>query len=123
MALSSWKYVLGLKRDGTVEFAWTNPYREPNGEEKIGEWTDIVDIIATQTHAVGLKSDGTVVAVGENDAGQCNVEDWTNIVAIYATREVTVGLTAEGTLRIAGNFDPNSNTVLELGNIGVPVLK
>lgn len=123
VALSSWKYVLGLKSDGTVKFAWTNPYRDPSGEEKIGEWTDIVDIVATQTHAVGLKSDGTVVAVGENNAGQCNVEDWTNIVAVYAAQEITVGLTAEGTLRIAGNYDPNSNTVLELGNIGVPVLK
>lgn len=119
VALSSWKYVLGLKGDGRVEFTWTNPYRGPSGEEKIGEWTDIVDIIATETHAVGLRSDGTVVAAGENDAGQCNVESWTNIVAIYATREVTVGLTAEGTLRIAGNFDPSSNTVLALTDIGV----
>ncbi|NLO86339.1 MAG: chromosome condensation regulator, partial [Clostridiales bacterium] len=28
---------------------------------------------------VGLRADGTVVAVGENDEGQCNVSDWTDI--------------------------------------------
>ncbi len=27
-------------------------------------------------HTVGLKSDGTVVAVGLNDDGQCDVESW-----------------------------------------------
>ena len=28
---------------------------------------------------VGLKSDGTVVAAGDNEDGQCDVSDWTNI--------------------------------------------
>ena len=28
------------------------------------------------SHTVGLKEDGTVVAVGENDDGQCDVEKW-----------------------------------------------
>jgi alpha-tubulin suppressor-like RCC1 family protein len=27
-------------------------------------------------HTVGLKSDGTVVAVGLNDDGQCDVSSW-----------------------------------------------
>ena len=27
-------------------------------------------------HTVGLKLDGTVVAVGDNRYGQCNVSDW-----------------------------------------------
>ena len=30
-------------------------------------------------HTVGLKADGTVVAVGENDYGRCDVSGWTNI--------------------------------------------
>ena len=30
-------------------------------------------------HTVGLKADGTVVAVGENFYGQCNVSKWENI--------------------------------------------
>ncbi len=27
-------------------------------------------------HTVGLKSDGTVVAVGNNESSQCDVSDW-----------------------------------------------
>ena len=36
---------------------------------------------ANNTHTVGLKSDGTVVAVGSNSDGQCNVDAWTNVAA------------------------------------------
>ncbi len=38
-------------------------------------WTDIV-AIAASNHAVGLKADGTVVAVGQNTGGQCNIQVW-----------------------------------------------
>lgn len=30
-------------------------------------------------HTVGLKKDGTVVAVGQNETRQCSVSDWTDI--------------------------------------------
>ena len=33
-------------------------------------------------HTVGLKKDGTVVAVGQNETRQCDVSDWTDIIAI-----------------------------------------
>ena len=49
-------------------------------------------------HTVGLKSDGTVVAVGYNDDGQCDVSDWTNIVAVSAGGSHTVGLKSDGTV-------------------------
>ena len=35
-------------------------------------------------HTVGLKADGTVVAVDLNKDGQCDVSDWKDIVAISA---------------------------------------
>ena len=37
---------------------------------------DIVHVAAGQEHTVGLKADGTVVAVGNNEDGQCDVGDW-----------------------------------------------
>ena len=37
-------------------------------------------------HTVGLKSDGTVVAVGSNSYGQCNVDGWSGIVQVTAGR-------------------------------------
>lgn len=36
----------------------------------------IVAIIASTSHSLGLRSDGTVIAVGNNGYGQCNVSDW-----------------------------------------------
>lgn len=55
-------------------------------------------ICAGYSHAVGLRSDGTVVAVGENENGQCNVSDWRDVVAICAGEYHTVGLRSDGTV-------------------------
>jgi len=33
-------------------------------------------VAAGSLHTVGLKADGTVVAAGSNDWGQCNVTGW-----------------------------------------------
>ena len=52
---------------------------------------------------MGLKADGTVVAVGKNDHGQCDVSDWRDIVAISAGRTHTVGLKADGTVVSVGD--------------------
>ena len=54
--------------------------------------------ICGYNHTVGLKADGTVVATGNNEFGQCNVGNWTDIVAISAGYNHTVGLKADGTV-------------------------
>ena len=59
-------------------------------------------ISANSYHTVGLKSDGTVVAVGRNDYNQCNVSKWNNIVAIAAGDRHTVGLKSDGTVVAVG---------------------
>jgi len=41
------------------------------------EYTPMV--AAGSHHTVGLKSDGTAVAVGDNDYGQCDVENWSDM--------------------------------------------
>ena len=53
-------------------------------------------------HTVGLKADGTVVAAGRNDDGECNVGNWTGIVQVTAGLFHTVGLKANGTVVAAG---------------------
>lgn len=55
-------------------------------------------VSAGDNHTVGLKADGTVVAVGKNEDGQCNVSDWTDIVSIAAGYDVTIGLKSDGTV-------------------------
>ena len=41
-------------------------------------------VAAGQYHTVGLKSDGTALAVGDNYWGQCNVSGWTGIFHVTA---------------------------------------
>jgi len=53
-------------------------------------------------HTVGLKADGTVVAVGYNEYGQCVVAGWTDIIQVLAGRYHTVGLKADGTVVTMG---------------------
>ena len=60
-------------------------------------------VSAGDSHTVGLKSDGTVIAVGENDDGQCDVSGWTDIVAISAGGWHTVGLRSDGTAVAVGS--------------------
>ena len=53
-------------------------------------------------HTVGIKSDGTVFAVGGNQFGQCDVQDWTDIVAVSVGLDHTVGLKSDGTVVAVG---------------------
>lgn len=72
------------------------------------DWTDIVQVAAGRLHVAGLKSDGTVVAVGRplNDdgfVGETDVEDWTDIVYVAAGNRTTVGLKSDGTVIATGS--------------------
>jgi len=61
-------------------------------------------IVATYSNTVGLKTDGTVVAIGRNHYGQCNTESWRDIVTISSTGNYTVGLKSDGTVVVAGCY-------------------
>ena len=54
-----------LRADGTVATPGS-----------VMEWTDIVALAEHYTHTVGVKKDGTVVANGKNEEGQCFVQGW-----------------------------------------------
>ncbi|PFR26920.1 chromosome condensation regulator [Bacillus cereus] len=71
-------------------------------------------------HTVGLKSDGTVVAVGWNQYGQCNVSDWRDIVAISAGCAHTVGLKSDGTVVAVGDNEYGQCDVSDWRGIRLP---
>jgi alpha-tubulin suppressor-like RCC1 family protein len=54
-------------------------------------------------HTLGLKSDGTVVAVGYNAYGQCDVGNWTDIIQVDGGGEHTVGVKSDGTVVAVGD--------------------
>ena len=63
----------------------------------------VVAISAGRDFTVGLRSDGIVIAVGNNGNGQCKVSEWRDIVAISAGKNFTVGLQSDGTVVAVGN--------------------
>lgn len=73
------RYILCLKADGTVKLQYG------------GYLTDIIAISncgnIVGEYAVGLMQDGTVVAVGNNDYGQCNVGGWKLFESIFTLEE------------------------------------
>mgnify|MGYP001140266132 CR=1 FL=1 len=60
-------------------------------------------VAAGEHHTVGLKSDGTVVAVGKKYSGQCGVGAWTDITQVAAGEYHTVGLKSDGTVVAVGS--------------------
>jgi len=109
----------GLKTDGTVVLVGeTKPIKlnSRNYERyniNCSHWQNIVAISLEFGHVVGLKADGTVVADGRNDEGQCNTWSWSDIVAIYTTHFHTVGLKADGTVVAVGD---NNNGQCNVGS-------
>lgn len=60
-------------------------------------------IAAGSIHSVALKSNGTVVATGNNEYGQCNTSTWKDIVAVYAKNNHTIGLCSNGKVIATGD--------------------
>ena len=70
--------------------------------KKKNEGRKLVQMDGDYCHTVGLFSDGTVVAVGDNTDGECNVSEWTDIVSIAAGEYFTAGLKKDGTVLVTG---------------------
>ena len=60
---------------------------------------------------IGLKADGTLIAVGDNQYGQCNVTGLENIIAIDCGGYSSIAVTKNGRLVVFGS---NSDGQLEI---------
>ena len=92
-------YVATVLSDGTVDVSGIS-----GGAANVYSWKDIVQTAAGAEHTVGLKSDGTVVAAGANENGQCEIGSWTDVAYIAAGDYYTIGVKNDGSLLIAGKL-------------------
>ena len=93
----------GKKVQAAIAFNKAGDYRDAR-QRSMELWNTVAQrdtISAGGSHTVGLKADGTVVAVGLNG---CAVGDWKDIVTISAGGNHTVGLKADGTVVAAGYY-------------------
>ena len=94
--------ILGLRKDGKIVY---DDYYKIDYDllSTFNTWTDIVQLDSGDYDwFVGLKEDGTVVATGDNEFGQCEVTNWTDVVMVAAGRNHVVGLRSDGTVLAAG---------------------
>lgn len=63
-------------------------------------------------HTVGVHTDGTVIAVGSNLYGQCDVKNWSDVVAVSAGGLHTLALRNDGTV-LANGFNENGECNVE----------
>ena len=98
----------GDSAGAVMHFKSADTYEDAR-ERSFALWDKIAvreTVSAWDSHTVGLKADGTVVGVGDNDYGQCGVDGWTDIIAVSAGGEHTVGLKADGTVvAVGGNYN------------------
>lgn len=85
--------MLGISNETLEQIRTLQSYREtlPQNHLAVGFY-----------HTVGLRSDGTVIAAGRSEDGQCNVSAWTSITAIDCGAYHTVGLRSDGTVVATG---------------------
>lgn len=62
-------FTVGLREKGSV---WVHGCDEHN-EHAAMSWTDVVAIGTGTEHILGIRADGTLLAKGTNDCGQCDV--------------------------------------------------
>ncbi len=80
-------------------------------------WKDIVSMAPSGYHVAALKSNGTVVANGLSDQGQCDVGRWRNVVQLVTGRKFTAGLKEDGTVLVAGGSGHEFDSVSEWTDI------
>jgi len=74
-------------------------------------------ISAGLKHTICLKTNGTVLSVGDNSNGQCNTNDWQGIIAVATGKQHTVGLCANSTVCAVGNGGSERCNTIDWQNI------
>ena len=92
-------YAAGDYHGAATTFASVGNYKDAK-ERSYDYWDNVAQKASASAgylHTVGLKANSTMVAVGYNYSGRCNVDGWTDIVAVSAGCNKTVGIKANCT--------------------------
>ena len=94
----------GIKTDGTVvvylKNSWERNYYD------VSDWVDVVAVEQESLYLLGLKANGKVVYVAENDRynrSYSELSQWEDIIDIATSGNHIVGLKADGTVVAVGN--------------------
>ncbi len=77
-------------------------------ERSFSLWDNIVEhktIAVGDPFSLGIRTDGSVAAIGGNNYGQCNVGNWTDVISISAGSTHSVGLKVDGSVVATGLND------------------
>lgn len=118
------RFTVGLTGNQELLFAGFDNGQQADFDKTPEAWKDVVNISASGGekgkkgggHTVGLKSNGTLVAVGDNEYGQCDFSDtekWSDIVKVATGDWYTVGLKSNGTVVITGENAPRNKYIDE----------
>jgi hypothetical protein len=101
--------IAALKSDGTV--------LSYDMSDDLSGWSDIVSVSVGVDHVLGLKSDGTVVSMGDNAFGQCSVASWNDVISIHAGHFTSFGITRNGRVLTAGLLSDYNLGILEVQDV------
>ena len=97
-------------------------------EKSFDLWDQIIQhqtLTATDNCTIGIMSDGTLKATGDNSSGQCNVAGWTNIISVSSNEAYlddphtahTIGLKADRTVVCTGSNKHGETDVSQWSDI------
>jgi len=84
------------------------------GQCNVSSWTDIVQVAAGGSHTIGMKADGTVLAVGYNGDGRCSTYDWDLTIDLSPDIEISPASHDFGSVQ----WGQTSTALFTISNVG-----
>ncbi len=88
--------------DNSGHVYWCNAASEKERTHVGGTWPPCVDVGAGNGYVLGVSDDGSVMAAGANEYGQCNVGGWRDVGQVCSDGTTSYGLKNDGTVNVAG---------------------
>jgi hypothetical protein len=100
------------------QYAQLGNYKDamPHAAELIKK-NNLKSIAQGKNFSIAVKTDGTVLAAGDNEYGQCDVSDWKNVISIDTGFDHTVALKSDGTVVATGNNEEGQCNVDSWTNV------